>query len=82
MEESPGTTGGIGNIDAVAALRDLLVYTADQCQTEVPGTSECRHPPCRIGQYTTSNVHIRGPRRSTTIREQFSDGFTLKKCYF
>ena len=54
------------------SLRDILVHTSDRSQTEVPGTFACRHPRCRTCLYTTSNVHVCGPKSSTTIRERFT----------
>ena len=54
------------------SLRDILVHTSDRSQTEVPGTFSCRHPRCRTCLYTTSNVHVCGPKSSTTIRERFT----------
>ena len=53
-------------------LRNMLVHTHDQCRTDQPGTFACLHPRCRTGQYTTSNVHLHGPKGSTTIRERFT----------
>ena len=54
------------------SLRDLLVHTSDHCVTDEPGTFACEHPRCRTYQYTTSDVHVRGPKCSTTIREHFN----------
>ena len=54
------------------SLRDILVHTSDRSQTEVAGTFACRHPRCRTCLYTTSNVHVCGPKSSTTIRERFT----------
>ena len=54
------------------SLRDILVHTSDRSQTEVPGTFACQHPRCRTCLYTTSNVHVCGPKSSTTIRESFT----------
>ena len=46
------------------SLRDLLVHTSDHCVTDEPGTFACEHPRCRTCQYTTSDVHVRGPKCS------------------
>ncbi len=54
------------------SLRDLLVHTSDRCVTDEPGTFACEHPPCRTCQYTTSDVHVRGPKCSTTIHEHLN----------
>ena len=54
------------------SLRDLLVHTSDHCVTDEPGTFACEHPRCRTCQYTTSDVHVRGSKCSTTIREHFN----------
>ena len=54
------------------SLRDVLVHTSDRSQTEIPGTFACRHPRCRTCLYTSSNVHVCGPKSSTTIHERFT----------
>ena len=54
------------------SLRDILVHTSDRSQTEVPGTFACRHPRCRTCLYTTSNVHVCGPKSSAIIRDRFT----------
>ena len=48
------------------SLGDVLVHISIRSQTEVPGTFACRHT-----RYRTwlSNVHVCGPKSSTTIRD-------------
>ena len=48
------------------SLRDVLVHASDRSQTEIPGTFACRHPRCRTCLYASSNVHVCGPKSSTT----------------
>ena len=54
------------------SLRDVLVHTSDRSQTEIPGTFACRHTRCHTCLYTSSNVHVCGPKSSTTIHERFT----------
>ncbi|XP_078364096.1 uncharacterized protein LOC144648396 [Oculina patagonica] len=54
------------------SLRDLLVHTSYRCATDQQGTFACEHPRCRTCQYTTSDVHVHGPKCSTTIHEHFN----------
>ena len=67
LTTNPATATIFQAAPVVAHRRDVLVHTSDRSKTEEPGTFTRRHPRCCTCLYTLSNVHVSGPKSSTTV---------------